>query len=171
MSLATNHGSPSFMTTRTGLSWNLNSVGSPADFALSAISSNGITFSFSVAWRAMDRRRRAARLALRPGWIGNHFPIALRACGATARTTTGIVAVLSHLAGGRVRRAVRALRASGCTNGALVRMSVFCCLLVSRPGPAPVPRVSRPRPECVPLRLVNARSADHEFVTTSMKCA
>src|SRR5271165_5592222 len=101
------------MTVLTLLSSNLNSVGGPADLALSAISSNDITCSFSEAWRAMDMRRRAARLALRPRWIGNHFPIALRACGATARTSTGIFALLSHFAGGRLRRAVCALRASG----------------------------------------------------------
>jgi len=35
--------------------------------------------SFSEAWRAMDMRRLAARLAFRPVWIGNHFPIVLRA--------------------------------------------------------------------------------------------
>src|SRR5271166_1530950 len=80
-SLATNHGSPSFMTVLTQLSSNLNSVGSPADLALSAISSNDITYSFSEAWRVMDTRRRAARLALRPGWIGNHFPIAFERAG------------------------------------------------------------------------------------------
>src|SRR5271157_4205913 len=101
------------MTTRTGLSSNLNWVGKLGDLAFSAISSNDITYSFSVASRVMDMRRRAARQALRPVWIGNHFPIALRACGATARTSTGIFARLAHFGGGRLRRAVRALRASG----------------------------------------------------------
>ena len=127
-SLATNHGSPSFMTARTGLSSNLNSVGKSCRLcALRHLFGWHNLFLFrGLARHGYETARRAAGPSA--GLDREPFPDRPSSVtGDGANKYGNICASFALRRWTPSARGSRAPRKRTCTNGALVRMSVFCC--------------------------------------------